>query len=96
MVLWRDEIHFAPPKKPWHDDSPVNTNRPWIPMVSKWFEMDFVPPQYASKKGTASFFKLATALCERPTFAGPTPSTIEAWSQHIGRALRQLSAWVVF
>ena len=30
------EIHFAAPKKPWHDDSPVNTNEKWFPMVSKW------------------------------------------------------------
>ena len=22
-----DEIHFAPPKKPWKDDSPANTNK---------------------------------------------------------------------
>ena len=26
----------APPKNPWNDDSLVNTNRPWCPMVSKW------------------------------------------------------------
>ena len=26
----------APPKKPWNDDSPVNTNKQWFPMVSKW------------------------------------------------------------
>ena len=35
-VLWMDEIHSAPPKKPWNDDSPVNTNRQWFPMVSNW------------------------------------------------------------
>ena len=35
-LLWMDEIHFAPPKKPWNDDSPVNTNKQWFPMVSKW------------------------------------------------------------
>ena len=33
-------------KKPWNDDSPVNTNEQWFPMVSKWCEMDFVHPQY--------------------------------------------------
>ena len=26
----------APPKKPWNDDSPVNTNNQWFPMVAKW------------------------------------------------------------
>ena len=26
----------APPEKPWNDDSPVNTNKQWLPMVSKW------------------------------------------------------------
>ena len=26
----------APPKKPRNDDSPVNTNKQWLPMVSKW------------------------------------------------------------
>ena len=24
----------APPKKPWKDDSPVNNNKLWLPMVS--------------------------------------------------------------
>ena len=46
LLLWMDEIRFAPPKKPWHDDSPVTTNQQWFPMVSKWCEMDFVHPQY--------------------------------------------------
>ena len=32
----------APPKKPWNDDSLVNTNQQWFPMVSKWSDMDFV------------------------------------------------------
>ena len=27
FILWMDEMHFAPPKKPWNDDSPVNTNK---------------------------------------------------------------------
>ena len=26
----------APPKKPWNDDSPANTNKQWFLMVSKW------------------------------------------------------------
>ena len=25
FLLWMDEIHFAPPKKPWHADSTVST-----------------------------------------------------------------------
>ena len=36
IILWMGEIHFAPPKKPWNDDSPVNTNKHWCPMISKW------------------------------------------------------------
>ena len=28
------------------DDSPVNTNKEWFLMVSKWCETDFVHPQY--------------------------------------------------
>ena len=28
----------APPKKPWNDDSPVNTNQPWFLIVSIWCE----------------------------------------------------------
>ena len=30
---WMDEIHFAPPEKPWNDDSPVNANEQWLPIV---------------------------------------------------------------
>ena len=26
----------APPQRAWKDDSPVNTNKEWLPMVSKW------------------------------------------------------------
>ena len=29
-ILWMEEIHFAPPKKPWSDDSPVNTKKKWL------------------------------------------------------------------
>ena len=32
--LWMDEIHFAPPKTPWKDDSFVNANKERFPMVS--------------------------------------------------------------
>ena len=31
-----DEVCFAPPKKPWNGDSPVNTNQQQFRMVSKW------------------------------------------------------------
>ena len=31
-----DEGNPAPPKKPWKDDSPVNTNNQWFPIDSKW------------------------------------------------------------
>ena len=39
----------APPKKPWKDDSPVNTNKQWfqprIPSGANWFRNH---PQYVS------------------------------------------------
>ena len=56
IVLWRvaiqwvDEIHFAPPVKPWNDESTVHTNRRWFPMASKWREMDFVHSQDVPQK----------------------------------------------
>ena len=30
MLLWMDEIHFAPAKNPWNGDSSVDTNQQWI------------------------------------------------------------------
>ena len=34
-ILWMDEIHFTPPKKPWNNDSPcdipTNNGFPWCP-----------------------------------------------------------------
>ena len=39
------KIHFALPKIPWNDDSPVNTNKQMVSHVSKRCEMDFVHPQ---------------------------------------------------
>ena len=33
-IVWMHDIHFAPPKKPWNDESPVNTNKQWI---QPWF-----------------------------------------------------------
>ena len=51
VILWMDKIHIAPPKKPWHDDSPVNTN--------KRFPMDsigagfFFPPTHRSRRNPA-------------------------------------------
>ena len=46
-VLWMDKM-LHPPKKPWNDDSPVNTNKLWFRMVSHGFKVvqDFVHPQY--------------------------------------------------
>ena len=35
-MLWMDEIHFAPPKKPWKDDYPVNTHKQWFPRLRSW------------------------------------------------------------
>ena len=31
-----DGPNAAPPKKPWNDDSPANTNEQWFPIASKW------------------------------------------------------------
>ena len=36
VILWMDAIHVAPPKKPWNDDSPVNTSKQWCDMASEW------------------------------------------------------------
>ena len=38
---------FAPPEKPWNDGSPVNTNKHWLPMVSKWYAFH---PQYQAPR----------------------------------------------
>ena len=37
-----------------NDDWPVNTNKQWSPLVSKWSEMDFVHPLYESFRGTSA------------------------------------------
>ena len=42
FILW---VHPATPKKSWNYGPPVNTNKPWFLMSSKWCEMDFVLPQ---------------------------------------------------
>ena len=51
----------APPKKPWNDDSPVNTNTQWFPMVSKWCRISSIhsrfPPGFPQ---TAIDFPLAS------------------------------------
>ena len=42
MIPKADAVHTvdgrnpAPPKKPWNDDSPVNTHKHWFFVVSKW------------------------------------------------------------
>ena len=66
-VLWMDAIHFAPPKKPWNDDSPVNTNKQWFSMVAKWCEMDFVHPQYF--QGNHQIFVQDMPFCGPPVVA---------------------------
>ena len=40
-----DRRNPAPPKKPWNDDSPVNTNKQWFSHDFKVVQ-DFVHPQY--------------------------------------------------
>ena len=51
----------APPKKPWNDDSAVNTNTCWFPMVLKWCEMDFGHPQYYFQRSSLGQDVLATS-----------------------------------
>ena len=48
MRRWMDEIHFAPPKKPWTDDSLVNTKQTRVPRGFKVVQ-DFVHPQYVRR-----------------------------------------------
>ena len=54
-----DEIHFAPPRKPWYDDSPVNTNQQ---MASHGFKVvqEFVHPQYVDPGSMGLTGKLDT------------------------------------
>ena len=33
----------APPKKPWNDNSPVNTNKQWVSLVSAWCRISSIP-----------------------------------------------------
>ena len=47
----------APRKKPWNDDSPVNTNKQWFPMVSKWCRI-------SSIHSVNSLAHLARTLCQ--------------------------------
>ena len=41
VILWKDEIHFAPPRKPEKNDFPVKTSEHWFLRVVQ----DFVHPQ---------------------------------------------------
>ena len=36
----------APPKKPWNDDSPLNTNKQWLLIGFNVVRTDFIHPQY--------------------------------------------------
>ena len=58
-----DEIHFAPPKRPWNDNSPVHTNKQWFPIVSRWCEMDFVHPQLDRPEAQK---RIRKAMCGHP------------------------------
>ena len=53
------EIHFAPPKKPWNDDSPVNTNKQWCTMVSKWCGISSIHSTFGGEleDGSESFLQ---------------------------------------
>ena len=43
------EIHFAPPKRPWNEHSPVNTGKSWFPIVSKWCRILSIHSMFADK-----------------------------------------------
>ena len=45
------EIYFAPPKKSWKDDSSVNANKQWFPMVSKWCRNSSINSRNANSCG---------------------------------------------
>ena len=46
-LLWMNEIHLVPPKKPWNVGSPVSTNKQWCqPWFLRWCLRGFRNHQY--------------------------------------------------
>ena len=76
----------APPKKPWNDDSPVNTNNQWFPMVSKWCRISSI---HSRRSLSCSFNCSPNRICDfhggelgpglpPPPLFGISPSQIRA------------------
>ena len=68
----------APPKTPWNDDSLVNTNKQWLPMVSKWCRILSIHSMGAPMQNTSSplahIGQSKTSSCSAPAdfFSGPS------------------------
>ena len=61
----------APPKKPFYDDSPVNTGKPWFPMVSKWCRILSI--HCISQRVGGQFFNLKHPLTGQQTIIPTYP-----------------------
>ena len=69
-ILWMDEIHFAPPRKPWGDDFPAKTNEPFF---SHGFKAVRRPPSSAPKPSRAPFVETSRLrLRRRPRPLAPS------------------------
>ena len=49
-----DGRNLALAKTPWNDDSPVNTNKPWFSMVSKWCRISSIHSMLTLDKSGSS------------------------------------------
>ena len=58
-VPWMDGIHFAPPKKPWNDASPVNTKKHCVPWFHRISSIHSVCSFYA-RSSFFFFFRLGS------------------------------------
>ena len=55
----------APPKKPWNDDSPVNTIKAWFAMVSHWCSIS-IHSRKGNRKGSNSQTNDPGQTCDHP------------------------------
>ena len=92
VILWMDEIHFAPPKKPWNGDSPVNTKKQWFrPWFLRWRALDVATMQgtVCSMYGFQSSKAGAGHLEGHPPKGDPFNSHVGWEGKHRGQALFQ-------
>ena len=76
-----DKIHFAPPKKPWNDGSPVNTQKHGFNQGFKVVRADFATI-HSICVAPFLFSESSVALC--PATPSPwhaAPASCTAWSQ---------------